>query len=110
MTSTNVPQPTPLNGNFPQRKPSGTHGTDLHVVVEQLLGLEFLLAIGALEVPDSLVEILQHSQKGQPACSWHRIGGMRGGLFQITTQLFNPSKNAQNLKDKTKKSNGKQSK
>ena len=30
----------------------------LHVVVEQLLGLELLLAVGALVVPDLLVEIL----------------------------------------------------
>ena len=30
----------------------------LHVVVEQLLGLELLLAVGALVVPDLLMEIL----------------------------------------------------
>ena len=30
----------------------------LHVVVEQLLGLELLLTVGALVVPDLLVEIL----------------------------------------------------
>jgi hypothetical protein len=30
------------------------------VIIEEFLGLELLLAVGALEVPDPLVEILKH--------------------------------------------------
>ena len=33
--------------------------TNLYMVVEEFLGLELLLAVGALKVPDPLVEILQ---------------------------------------------------
>jgi hypothetical protein len=31
----------------------------LDVIIEEFLGLELLLAVGALEVPDPLVEILK---------------------------------------------------
>jgi hypothetical protein len=33
----------------------------LDVIIEEFLGLELLLAVRALEVPDPLVEILKHS-------------------------------------------------
>ena len=33
----------------------------LHVIVQQLLGLELLLAVGTLVITDFLVEILKHS-------------------------------------------------
>jgi hypothetical protein len=39
---------------------SSVVNSHLDVIIEEFLGLELLLAVGTLEVPDPLVEILKH--------------------------------------------------